>query len=359
MKARHNRWKAHVNKPLKALAFMLLFTIKALGQVSNYDGKPISIAKLEQTITHAMDSLGVPGMSVAIINKGKVVYCKGFGFADISKEKNVTATTFFEAASLSKPVFSYYVLTLAKEGKIDLTKPLYKYLPEPDIVDDRYKKITAEMALSHTTGLPNWRETPKMELAFDPGQGFAYSGEAYVYLAKVVANLKNTTLWQLDENFQQEIARPLKLKDFHFVITPKVGAKLAVAYQDGKPVEDERDRSMFDPAGGLYANAPNFAKFLIALMNQKESHGEMFKPFIQLPADDPLSSLFGISAWTLGLAEIKIGQSTNFWHGGNNLGYTSSFMIDPTKQFGYVFFTNADQCNGMKKVFETILWNRD
>ncbi|GGG90091.1 hypothetical protein GCM10007415_25600 [Parapedobacter pyrenivorans] len=347
----------HANKTLMALAFMLLSTTIALGQVSNYYDQPISIPKLEQTIRQAMDSLDVPGMSVAILNEGKVVYCKGFGFADIAKKKKVTATTFFEAASMSKPVFSYYVLTLAKEGKIDLTRPLYKYLPEPDIVDERYKEITAQMVLSHTTGLPNWRESPTMELAFNPGQEFAYSGEAYMYLAKVVANLNNITLWQLDENFQHEIARPLKLKDFHFVLTAKVASKLATAYQDGKPVEDERDRSMFDPAGGLYANAANFSKFLIALMNQRESYSDMFKPVIELSADNPLRSIFGINAWTLGLAEIKIGESTNFWHGGNNLGYTSSFMIDPKKQFGYVFFTNADQCNGMKMVFENILWN--
>ncbi|RTZ49359.1 hypothetical protein EJ377_01490 [Chryseobacterium arthrosphaerae] len=49
------------------------------------------------------------------------------------------------------------------------------------------------------------------------------------------------------------------------------------------------------------------------------------------------------------MAVIKLNGKLNYWHGGNNLGYTSSFMIDPDKKFGYVYFTNEDQCNGMKK----------
>lgn len=164
----------------KILILLLLSTSISNAQINTHSGKRINVAVLESKVRKAMDSLRIPGMSLAIINKGKIVYVKGFGFANLENRKPVTAQTNFEAASMSKPVFSFYVQRLANDGIIDLDKPLFKYLPATDINDERYKKITARMVLSHTTGLPNWREGEKMELAFDPGSAFSYSGEGYM-----------------------------------------------------------------------------------------------------------------------------------------------------------------------------------
>lgn len=96
--------------------------------------------------------------------------------------------------------------------------------------------------------------------------------------------------------------------------------------------------------------------FLNQLMNQKSRYGEMFQPVISLEEDNPIKELFGVNSWTLGMAFIRIDDTENYWHGGNNLGYTSSYMINPDKKFGYAYFTNEDQCNGMKKVLEDVLW---
>ena len=97
----------------------------------------------------------------------------------------------FEAASLSKPVFAYFVMKLVDKGQLNLDTPLYKYMPYPDIEkDERYKFITARMVLTHQTGLPNWRyfdladssmhiKRGDLYLKFTPGTNFSYSGEAY------------------------------------------------------------------------------------------------------------------------------------------------------------------------------------
>lgn len=340
----------------KLFLLVVMSTNLCSAQIKTHSGKVINPVVFERNIKQAMDSLKVPGMSIAIINNGRVVYAKGFGYTDLMEKKPVTVNTYFEAASMSKPVFSYYVLKLAKQGVIDLDKPLCSYLPAPDINDDRYQKITARMVLSHTTGLPNWRETEKIKLSFDPGTAFSYSGEGYVYLAKVIAHLKNRTLKNLDEDFQQEVAVPLKLKNFHLVLTRGIESNMATGYQNGGKVHDERDRYSFDPAGGMYANVSTYAAFLVRLMAQQSQFKPLFKPIISLKTEEPIRKYFGIDAWTAGLAVIPLAGSANYWHGGNNLGYTSSFMIDPVKKFGYVYFTNADQCNDMKTVFESILW---
>lgn len=338
------------------LFFFLMIFISCSAQIKNLYGKNLDIKAFEHKIKRSMDSLQVQGMSLAIINNGKMVYQKGFGYADTERKKQVKPDTFFEAASLSKPVFSFFVLKLAREGKLNLDKPLYEYLPNEDIADDRYKKLTARMVLSHTTGLPNWRESEKMKLEYEPGAKFSYSGEAFMYLARVIGTISGSSLKSLDKLFQNEVAQPLKLKNFHFVLTEKSRQNLAEGYQKKQMVKDERDRSVFDSAGGLYANTINYGQFLISLMNLQKKYPEMFKPVIDLEYDHPVAQYFGISSWTMGLAVIKINETVNYWHGGNNLGYTSSFMINPDQKFGYVYFTNEDQCNGMKKIVEDLLW---
>lgn len=341
---------------IRCTLLLLLISQLTYGQIRTFNGKKLKATELEEKIKKAMDSLDVQGMSVAVINNGKVVYNKGLGLAKTQPRQKVSPSTFFEAASLSKPVFAFFVLKLVKENKLLLDKPLFDYLAADNIADDRYKKITARMVLSHTTGLPNWSETTKMQLQSDPGKEFSYSGEAFVYLAKVIAKLYSTTFENLDDIFQKEVARELKLKNFHFVINKEIQKGLADGYLKKQYVHDERDRTIFDPAGGLYANTRNFSAFLIELMKQQAAYKEMFQPVVKLADDHIVRTYFGVEAWTLGLAVIELNGAKNYWHGGNNHGYTSSFMINPEKKFGYVFFTNEDQCNGMKKVLEDLLW---
>lgn len=339
---------------MKTLFFLLLCQF-AVGQIKTISGKKITNREFEAKIINAMDSLNVKGMSIAVINNGKVIYEKGLGLADVKKNIPVRKTTYFEAASLSKPVFCLFVLKLSEEGKINLDKPLFEYLPNENIKDERYKKITARMVLSHTTGLPNWSEN-NIVLDFDPGTRFSYSGEAFTYLAKVIAKISRVTLKDLDLIFQNKVAKEFKLKNFHFILTSSISKNLATAYQENNPVKDERDRSIFDPAGGLYANAESYSNFLVELMNNHDKYKTMFKPVIGLEENDEIRKYFNIDSWTLGLGIENINGTTNYWHGGNNLGYTNSFTLNLNQKFGYVFFTNADQCHGMKKIIENLLW---
>ncbi len=341
---------------MKKALFIILTSQLSFAQIKTFSNNTINKKEFENKLLKAMDSLDVNGMSIAVINNGKIVYNKGFGYSNVKSGKRITNSTYFEAASLSKPVFCLFVLKLANQGKINLDKPVHEYLPSDNISDERYKKITARMVLSHTTGLPNWSETKMVTLESEPGTSFSYSGEAFVYLAKVIAKIYNTNLKNLDSIFQKEVADEFKLDNFNFVITPEIEKDLTTAYQGKSEVKDERDRLSFDPAGGLYSNPTNYAQFLIQLMNHKSEYKDMFKPFIKLEDNNIIKQYFGIKSWTLGLAVEEINGSQNYWHGGNNLGYTNSFTINPNKKFGYVFFTNADQCNSMKKIVENILW---
>lgn len=147
-------------KRLLCLSAGILVSASASAQAVSAEMTP---RQIDQFITQLMDSTHVPGLSIAVIRGNNLRYSQGYGLTKADSTQRVTSATVFDAASLSKTVFAYAVLQLVEQGKIDLDKPLFEYLPYPDAAEDeRYKKITARMVLSHRTGFPNWRKNRKL-----------------------------------------------------------------------------------------------------------------------------------------------------------------------------------------------------
>jgi CubicO group peptidase (beta-lactamase class C family) len=327
-------------------------------KIKTLSGKEITVAEMDGYLKVQMDSLNIKGISIAIINDAKVVYHRSIGISNIYSFDKVNDETLFEAASLSKPVFAFFAMKMVEKGLLDLDTPLYKYLPYPDIAhDDRYKLITARMVLCHTTGFPNWRsnnffnqEDGKLFLNFTPGTKFSYSGEGYDYLAKVIAHLMNCSLSNLDSVFQQEVSKPLNLRHAYFSMNVYVAKHLAMGH-DGDKISFSQswDRRLFNPACGLYTEAMSFADFLIAIIENRglknESMDEMLKKQVQVPEDDNARKYFGTTEWSLGFCRKPSIYGMNLAHGGNNWGYSSSFLINKEKKFGFVFFTNSNSCH--------------
>jgi len=313
-------------------------------------GKEISTDSLESFIERQMESLKVPGVSLAIINNGEVAYHLVKGYSDLATQQKVTRKTIFEGASLSKPLFAYMVMTLVEEGKLNLDKPLHEYLPYKDIdYDERYKKITARMVLTHTSGFPNWRtdhEGGKLFISFEPGSAFQYSGEGYQYLAKVMAHILNTDDRGLEKEYQERIANPLNLKFTKYLQDSNNMKNKAEGYIDGSAVGEDDDPDVFGSAFSIHSEALDFSKWLIAMIHREglseESYTELFKSQFALPEGHPQTEA-GVTDWTLGFAKATMPFGSAFGHGGNNPGYTSLFMIAPETKWGYVMFTNANQ----------------
>ena len=318
--------------------------------VKNILGQKISIDSLDTFLELRMKELKVPGLSLAIINDGKLVYHAVKGFADVEQKQKVTDKTIFEAASLSKPLFAHFVMTFVEDGTLDLDKPLYQYLANPAIEqDERYKKITARMVLSHSTGFPNWRTDNadnQLSISFEPGTKFGYSGEAYEYLAEILAHLLNTNKKGLEVIYQQRIAVPLNLKITKYIQDENNFNNKALPYRNGEKIIGEKTGHEFNAAYSMHTEAKDFSKWMIALLNKKglkpETYQELFSDQNELPLDAPQRQQ-GITNWTLGFAKAMLPFGTLYGHGGNNIGYTSLFGIERTKKWGFVIFTNADQ----------------
>jgi CubicO group peptidase (beta-lactamase class C family) len=359
-----------------SLLFVAFFAVSPKAQICTLSGHRITKVEMEQFLKKQMDSLSIPGLSIAIINHNKIVYKRALGVANINTREKIDKKSIFEAASLSKPVFAYFVMKLVEKGILNLDTPLYKYMPYPDIErDERYKLITARIVLSHQTGFPNWRyfemadsnmhiKYGDLYLKFTPGTQFSYSGEGYHYLAQVVAHLTNRDLKTLDELFQQEVAVPLGIQHAYFSGNDYVTAHMVTGHKKGVvffkkwPTSfPNQDSSTFGAAGGLHTEAIDYAKFLIGFMNKKglsnQGFNEILKAQVQVPKNNNVYTSDGDTAYGLGIAIRPTVYGTVYEHGGSNGNFQCHFVIDIEKKIGYVFFTNCDNGDAFNKKMYT------
>lgn len=336
-------------------------------QITTPEGKVISFREMDSFLVSQMDTLGMPGLSIAFINNGKVVYHKAIGVTNIATRTPVDDQSIFEAASLSKPLFAFFVMKTVEDGLLDLDRPLYKYLPFPELeYDRRYKWVTARMVLDHTTGFPNWRWFDPIDTALhlkikrgdmyiksNPGT-FGYSGEGYYYLSKVMAQIHHLSLKNLDSLFQVQIAAPLGMEHAWFAWNDFLKTHKVSGHKGGKvslkkwPVSfPDEDSSTFGSAGKLHTEALSYAAFLTGMMQHKvlsaASYNEMLKKRVSVPRKHEFNVNEGTSAWGLGIGIQKTKLGNRYVHGGNNGDFQSGCVFYMQPQYGYVYFTNCDK----------------
>jgi len=317
-------------------------------KVQNLLNQTIDIESFEAFLEDVMLTQNVEGVSLALINDGQLAYHCTKGYADKENSVKVDANTIFEGASLSKPLFAFFFMQAVEDGMIDLDTPLYQYYPLEDLMYDiRFKKLTARMILSHTSGLPNWRpKDEKLKLKFDPGMSFEYSGEGYQYLADVLKHLYDTDYKGLEELFQRKVAIPLGLEVTKFVQDEQNISQKAKPYKAGIRIEGEPLVEEFGAAYSVHSESIDFSHWLIAVMNQeglsKDGYEMLFESNVVLPDDAPQRQQ-GVTDWTLGFAKAVLPFGTFYAHGGNNPGYSSLFAINRDQKWGFIMFCNEDQ----------------
>ncbi len=344
-----------------------------------------------KSLPQLMEWANVPGLAIAILKDGKLAWSRGFGVVKAGESIPVGTDTIFPAASLSKPLVAYAILRMRDDKVIDINRPLWSYLPYPDLPDvEHAKTMTARHALSHSSGLQNWRfsKDDKLQFAFKPGESFQYSGEGFYYLLRVIEHLSGRGF---EEYMQERVLRPLGMTNstygWNALIEPKVTwghngrmrpsegfnaqrgrQMLATAEQLKKPLpswkhEDvakayadaNRDAPIFpnfllpNSAGSLITSVDQYAQFLGRLLKPRGdgsdlsglSQREMFEPQVKINS--------GIS-WGLGVGLESYNKRRLIWHWGDNGNFKAFMMGDTASGSGVVVFTNAS--NGHK------LWQR-
>ncbi|CAN5395848.1 hypothetical protein BH18ACI2_BH18ACI2_18830 [soil metagenome] len=320
------------------------------------------IARLERSIPQLLTDADVPGLSIALLRDGELVWQRGFGVRNFVTKEPVTDDTVFEAASLSKPVFAYAVLKLVESGKLDLDTPLNKYLPGTyDVGEDaRLSQVTARRVLSHTTGFPNWRPRGDsvLKIHFTPGEKFSYSGEGFVYLAKVVEHLT-------DEKFEAFMKRmvfdQLGMSNSSFVWRDEYD-KLKIYRHDSVSAPTGQNKvTTANAAASLQTTARDYGRFVAAILKgtglKKEIAKLMLTPQIKVGESinsvaRPAGALSPHLSWGLGWGLQNTDEGTSFWHWGDN-GDSKAYVVAFNKQqTGVVVFTNS--ANGLSIIREII-----
>lgn len=318
-------------------------------------------ARLERQLAELMKKADVPGLSVALIRNGAVVWHHGFGVKNSKTIEPVTNNTVFEAASLSKPVFAYAVMRLVDAGKFDLDKPLNQYLPGNYDVgpDPRLGRITARLVLSHTTGFPNWRGgDPVLKIFFTPGEKFSYSGEGFVYLSKVVEHITGE---KLNDFMKRMVFDPLGMTSSSYVWQSSYDSQKTSRHNSlGEPTPQLKPTS--NAAASLHTTAQDYARFIAALLNgtglTKETLKQMLTP--QIKVDEGGSNTTGRPAdklspnisWGLGVGLQSTADGVSFWHWGDNGDAKSYFVAFQRQKLGAVVFANGT--NGLSFMPELI-----
>lgn len=296
----------------------------------------------------------VPGLSMAIIENAEVVWHSDLGVKNSQTKVPVDSDTLFEAASLSKPVFAFGILKLIEKGKFNLDKPLTEYLPYSDLKnDERVNFITARMVLTHTCGLPNWRQKNKsLQIHFQPGERFSYSGEGFLYLQKV---LEHITGLSLEDYFKKNVFAPLKMHHSTFIWV-KDNRRAWGHRSSGSPIKKPTESP--NAAFTMHTTALDYAKFVIAILKENglksETINEMFQSHVKVQEggtttiDRPSARFSDSVSWGLGwgLQHTTIGDS--FWHWGDNEGGKCFIVGFKDHNRAIVILTNS--ANGLQAI---------
>jgi CubicO group peptidase (beta-lactamase class C family) len=302
---------------------------------------------IETDILRLITEATVPGVAAAIIRDGRLdrYACCGVGSAQSADV--VDENTVFEAASLTKPVFAHMVLQLVEQGYLSLDAPLGDYLPNYVPGDDRASTITPRQALSHTPGLPNWRNAEwPLKTHFAPGDRFSYSGEGFLYLQKAVEAITGKRAHVLVE---QLVLAPFAMTRSSLIWDSRFNANRAYPHDDFGRAALSFKPAEANAAWSLQTTASDFGRFLLAVLDGSRltpQGAELWlRPQIEIkhqgaeclgPRDGDVAT--GV-AWGLGWG-LEPAEGT-FFHWGDINGSRAFTIGSIRNRDALVIFTNG------------------
>jgi CubicO group peptidase (beta-lactamase class C family) len=308
--------------------------------IHRFDGTPVSAGLIDTEARRMMADARVQGLAMAAVDDGKVVFVRAWGHRNVEKKLPLEIDTIMYGASLTKFAFAYMVMQLVDEGKIDLDRSIADYLPKPLpeyefyaalSTDERWRKLTARILLSHTSGLANFaflEPDEKMRLHFDPGSRYAYSGEGYILMQFV---LETGLGLKLGDEMQRRVFDRFRMTRTAMMWREDFAGNLADGYGGDGSFEAHSRRSRPRAAGSMDTTIDDFAKFLAGFVRGEglsaRSRAEMVKPQIPiatpsqfptfLETSSPAMQAIKLSAG-LGVITFEGPYGRAFFKGGHN-----------------------------------------
>lgn len=309
-----------------------------------------------------------PGVSIAVVEKNKVIYAGGFGFRDYEKKLPVTENTLFAIGSCTKAFTASILGMLEKEGKLSLDKPVRDYLPELKFQNDYTNKhITLRDMMCHRSGLPrhdySWYgstatraelleriqyQEPSAELR----QTYQYNNFMFLAQGMVIEKLTGKS-WE--QNMKERFFDPLGMKNTITSVTDmEKSADRSLAYSsENKTIKaiPYRNIDAIGPAGSVNSSAKDMANWLITWINDgKFNEKEIIPPGYRSQAMTAQIATGGLpgkenpdlhmSGYGLAWGMSSYRGHYRVEHGGGIDGFISSTCFFPSDSIGIFVVSN-------------------
>jgi CubicO group peptidase (beta-lactamase class C family) len=302
----------------------------------------------------------VPGVSVAVIEDGRVILTQGYGLADVENNVAATADTVYRIASLSKPITATAAMKLVEAGKLDLDVPIQKYCPD---FPAKPWPITTRELLSHQSGIRDYRNDEETintkhyasirealsqfasdPLEFEPGTRMQYSSYGYIVLGCVIEGAAGTSY---DRYMQQAIFEPAEMPatrlDDVFAIIPHRARGYRVSASGDLQNAVFVDVSNKPPGSGINSTAKDMGNFVAALYTGKlVSKSVLDQMLTPAMTRDKQATIYGLGFFRGG----PIGKYHGIeeaGHGGDQQGVSSLLYLLPEQRFGVVILSNLER----------------
>lgn len=311
--------------------------------------------KIDAAANKVLDETGVPSASIAIVQKGQIVYSNAYGKARLDPPTPAAPQMRYSIGSISKQFTAASILMLEQQGKLSIDDPVSKYVPGLTRGDE----VTIRMLLSHTSGyqdywpedylmppmrkpataqyiLDTWAKKP---LDFDPGTKWQYSNTNYVIAGVIVEKVSGEPLMRF---LQEKVFTPLDMKSVYNTDVAKLGDTDAAGYiryalGPLRPAPKEGAGWMF-AAGELAMPAHDLALWDISIMNRSLLTPESYKQmFTSVKLKDGTDSHYG-----LGLFIAPRSGHAALEHSGEVSGFVSENIVFPDDKAAIVVLTNQD-----------------
>jgi CubicO group peptidase (beta-lactamase class C family) len=333
------------------------------------------LGDFDDFVNQALKDWKVPGVAVAVVQDGKVILLKGYGYRDLEKQLPVTPNTLFAIGSISK---SFTVTTLGMEmdeGKVDWDKPVRDYLPTFKMYDPVLtEQMTIRDLITHRSGLPRhdmvWyssdfsREDIIRRLQYlEPNKPlrstFQYNNLMFM-TAGYIAGLLNGKSWE--DTVRERIFTPLGMTGTNFSLKDSQNSSdFALPYRKGNDVKAEVKRMPFDeqcpdrcaigPAGEINSSAADMSRYVLFHLNKGKLDG---KPLLSennaIQMQTPQMVIQGApdfkeeseTSYGMGFFISQYRGHKRVDHGGNLDGFSAELAFLPNDSIAVVVLTNLD-----------------
>lgn len=330
---------------------------------------------ITDNLYHSLTKKTDPGIALLVAKDGKVLYKKGFGFADIQNKIAVAPDTRFRIGSVTKQFTAAAILKLQEEGKLNVSDKLSKFIPD----FPRGDEVTIHQLLTHISGIhsytgkPDFLDrvvktiTPDSLIAyfkhdpydFEPGEKFLYNNSGYFLLGYIISNVAGKPY---DAYLKETFFDPLQMANtgVHYKGIKLDHEAKGYSRSDGKYNEAlDWDMSWAGGAGAMYSTVDDLLKWNHALHNGKVLSAKSYEAAIT-----PVSLKGGAETpmkYGYGLGLNKFRGTEVIGHSGGLHGFLTQLAYYPKEKLTVVMFTNTSDPEvnfNPDKVAEAFLWDK-